>query len=84
MSAASETEVVAERARRVYVGQLRAKLEAEHVGEFVAIEPVSGAYFLGHTLSEAIQAARRTYPDRIAFAMRVGESTAVQIGMGNS
>jgi hypothetical protein len=84
MPTASESEVVVERARLMYDRLLRAKLEAEHPDEFVAIEPESGNYFLGGTLSEAIQAARRAYPERLPFAMRVGHATTVQIGMGNS
>ena len=84
MATTGEPESVAERARRVYESQLRQQLEAEHPNEFVAIEPESGSYFLGRTLSDAIQAARRAYPERMPFAMRVGHRTAVQIGMGNS
>jgi hypothetical protein len=84
MPGAAESEVVAERARLVYDRQLRGKLEAEHPDEFVAIEPESGDYFLGATLSEAIQAARRAHPERLPFATRIGHATGVQIGMGNS
>ena len=84
MATPAESESVAERARCVYERHLSKQLEAEHPNEFVAIEPESGNYFLGPTLSEAIQAARRAYPDRMPFAMRVGHRTAVQIGMGDS
>ncbi len=49
--------------------------------KFVAIEPESGDYFLGKTLSEAIGAARRSYPDRLAHVMRVGHKTALHFGM---
>jgi hypothetical protein len=49
--------------------------------DFVAIEPDSGEYFFGKTLSEAIQASRAAHPNRLAFAMRVGHSTAVNIGV---
>jgi hypothetical protein len=68
-------------ARHVYEEQLRAKLEKSHVDEFVAIEPVSGDYFLGQTLSEAIGAARTKYPDRLAHALRVGHRAAVHFGL---
>jgi hypothetical protein len=47
----------------------------------VAIEPDSGEYFFGKTLSEAIQASRAAHPNRLAFAMRVGHSTAIDIGV---
>ena len=57
------------------------ELEATHADEFVAIEPDSGDYFLGQTLSGAIQAARSTYPERISFAMRVGHKATVELGV---
>ncbi len=71
----------ARKAEEVYALRLRAVLEPEHIGEFVAIEPESGDYFLGKTLSEAIGAARHTYPDRLAHAMRVGHKAALHFGM---
>jgi hypothetical protein len=48
---------------------------------FVAIEPVSGDYFLGCTLSEAIGASRSKYPDRLAHALRVGHKAAIHFGL---
>ena len=69
------------RAEEVYVTRLRVVLEPKHVDEFVAIEPDSGDYFLGKTLSEAIGAARRSYPDRLTHAMRVGHKAALHFGM---
>ena len=78
-----QTADVARRAKQLYEEKLRAKLELAHMNEFVAIEPDSGDYFFGSTLSEAIQASRMAHPDRLAFAMRVGHSTAVNIGVLN-
>ena len=75
------TEDVARDARRVYEEQLRASLEESHMNEFVAIEPVSGEYFLGRTLSEAIGASRAKYPDRLAHALRVGHKAAIHFGL---
>ena len=69
------------KAEQVYTTRLRMVLEPEHTDEFVAIEPESGDYFLGKTLSEAIGAARRSYPDRLAHAMRVGHKAALHFGV---
>ena len=69
------------RAEEIYATRLRTILEPDHVDEFVAIEPDSGDYFLGKTLSEAIGAARQSYPDRLAHAMRVGHKAALHFGM---
>lgn len=75
------TQDVARQAKRIYKEQLQASLEESHKNEFVAIEPVSGEYFLGRTLSEAIGAARREHPDRLAHAIRVGHKAAIHFGM---
>jgi len=69
------------KAEEVYANQLRAVLEPQHVDEFVAIEPESGDYFLGETLSEATGAARKSYPDRLTHVMRVGHKAALHFGM---
>ncbi len=68
-------------AQEIYNARYRTQLEATHADEFVAIEPDSGDYFLGRTLSEAIQAARSAYPERISLAMRVGHKAAVELGV---
>ena len=75
------SEAVSAAARRIYDENLRPVLEPEHNDEFVAIEPVSGDYFLGRTLSEAIGASRSRYPDRLAHALRVGHQAAIHFGM---
>jgi hypothetical protein len=70
-----------QRAEQIYESRLRCLLEPQHFDEFMAIEPESGDYFLGNTLSEAIGAARRSHPDRLAHAMRVGQKAAVRTGL---
>lgn len=74
-------ESVARDARRIYDERLRSLLEESHMNEFVAIEPISGDYFLGPTLSEAIGASRTKYPKRLAHALRVGHKAAIHFGM---
>ena len=76
-----EMDSFVKRAEDLYATQLKTALEAEHTNEFVAIEPVSGDFFLGRTLSEAIGAARRSHPDRLAHAIRVGDQAALHFGM---
>lgn len=72
---------VAKRSEEIYNTQLRQDLEKHHLHQFVAIEPESREFFVGETLSEAIQAARRAHPDRISFALRVGHSAAIHLGV---
>jgi hypothetical protein len=64
--------------------QLKAKLEATNEGDFVAIEPDSGDFFIGKSLSEAIQSARAAYPERLPFAMRIGHENTVALGVISS
>ena len=75
-----KTADVARRAKQLYEEKLRTTLEATNMNEFVAIEPDSGDFFFGKTLSEAIQASRAAHPSRLAFAMRVGHGTTLNIG----
>ena len=63
---------VAKKAQAIYERDLRSTLEKTNPNAFVAIEPESGSYFLGQTLSEAIQAARAAHPERLPFTLRVG------------
>jgi hypothetical protein len=74
-------ENIAQRARHIYEQRLKVRLEESHANEFVAIEPISGDFFLGQTLSEAIGASREKYPDRLAHALRVGHEAAIHFGM---
>jgi hypothetical protein len=72
---------LARRARSVYDSKLRSRLEITNQNGFVAIEPESEDFFLGRTLSEAIQAARAAHPQRLAFAFRVGHSSTIELGV---
>ncbi len=76
----SEIHELMSRAEEIYFTRLRAILEPGHLNEFVAIEPESGDYFLGRTLSEASREARRCHPGRPTHVMRIGHSAAVHIG----
>ena len=76
-----EVDEFVRRAEELYSTRLRAVLESEHADEFVVIEPDSGEYFLGKTLNEATRAARKSYPDRLTHAMRVGHRAALHFGM---
>jgi len=75
-----ESQEIARQATEIYEHRLKATLEQFNLNDFVAIEPVSGEYFVGATLSEAIGAARRAHPHRVAYALRIGHSAAVHLG----
>jgi hypothetical protein len=63
-----------------YEAHLRTALEADHSGEFVAIEPSAARYFLGQTATAALVSARNAMPESKFFLTRVGKSAAHKIG----
>jgi len=67
------------RAEQVYEERLKAELERTHPDFFVAIEPDSGEYFLGRTLSDASAAAHAAHPDRRTAVLRVGHRVTVPL-----
>ena len=75
----SDDEIVRQ-AKEFYEAELRAILETTQPDAFVAIEPMSRTYYVGQTLSEAGQKARRAFPERISFGVRVGHKAAIHIG----
>ena len=68
-----------EHGQRFYDENLRAILEPDQTGRFVAIEPETGRYFVGHTGSAALVAARTAMPDSLFYLMRVGYETADRV-----
>jgi hypothetical protein len=61
-----------ERAKQTYDNELAARLEPEHSGEIVAIDPESGAYFLGNDEIEAAENARVAGNQGPFYFLRVG------------
>lgn len=73
-----------EKAKEIYTTRLRSRLEATQMNKYVAIEPESGEHFVACSISEAVAEARRAYPDRLSFVVRVGHPAAIHIGgVGN-
>jgi len=62
---------IVEKGQKIYEA-IKDKLEPEHKGELVAIEVETGDYFLGRRVIEAIEKAKRKYPDKVFYVARVG------------
>ena len=77
--ASPDSDDIMRRAEEIYEQRLKTTLEATALHKFVAIEPDSGDYFLSRTLSEAGAAARKTHPDRIYAALRVGHAATIEM-----
>ena len=71
---------VAESAKKVYDEDLRSRLEQDHKDDFVAIEPLSRRFFLGKTFLEVALAAKKAFPDKKSFVIRIGHEAAFHIG----
>lgn len=69
-----------ERGRSTYRERLASVLEPSHIGEFLAVEPDSGRYFLGNTASAALVAAHTAMPKHLFYRTRVGRETAHTVG----
>lgn len=84
MSTTAETtrvsDSVSTRGRKIYEELLKADLEPEHQGRFVAIEPETGRYFLGDNGAEALVAAHREMPGSQFYLKRVGHDTTYRLG----
>ncbi len=74
------SKAIANKAKRIYAEQLQSRLEDEHRGQFVAIEPESGEHFIASSFSDAVASARSVHPNRIAFVIRIGHDAALHIG----
>jgi hypothetical protein len=71
---------IADQARAIYESDLKDRLEADHRDEFVAIEPVSKAFFLAPTFIDAALAAKQAHPQRTSFVIRIGHEAAFHLG----
>ena len=59
-------------AKQIYDEKLADELEPDHKGEIIAIEPNSGAYFLGNDEVEAIDKAHAVGCQGPFYFLRVG------------
>lgn len=74
------SEDLTESGQRLYDERLKALLEPEHEGEFVAIDPETERYFLGPTGLAALRAGRKELPGNLFYLLRVGHMAAYRVG----
>ena len=55
-------------------------LEAEHKGQYIAIEPYSREYFIASDMMVAIDAGRAKNPGKIFYVGRIGFRAAMRKG----
>ena len=78
---AAVREAVIEAGERLYRERLKALFVPGHTGKFLAIDPVTGRYFLGGKSDEAVGAAHDTMPDARFYLKRIGYTAAHTIGV---
>lgn len=69
---ADSTDDLVESGQRLYDERLRELLEPTHLGRYVAIDPMSGRYFIADTGTEALLDARSELPEALFYLARVG------------
>jgi len=74
------SKAVAAAARPIFE-QIQPNLLPGYENYFVSIEPESRDFFLGATLTEAIEKARLRYPDQLVHAFRLGHAATIHFGM---
>ena len=78
--ATTDHQELARRGRAYYDQFLRAKLEPEHKGKFLALEVETGDYELGDSHLEALDKAEAKHPNSVFCILRIGPRTAGRIG----
>ncbi len=69
------------RGDEIYERDIRAKVEADHFGEIVAIDVASGCWAIGGTVLEAVDRLRAQSPDAIdVWSVRVGHRAVYSFG----
>lgn len=63
-----------------YQKYLKDKLEKDHFGQIIAIEPISGDYFFGDKDIDAALKAKEKYPDRLVYIKKIGHRAVHYVG----
>ena len=66
--------------KEIYQRDIRPRVEADHLGEVVAIDVDSGKYALGQNAITASESLREQHPDAQVWLMRVGYPTLRSFG----
>lgn len=69
-----------ERGERFYAKHLRDVLDPERTGQFIAIEPEAGRYFIRKGGSEALVAAHEAMPEGLFYLKWIGYEFAHRMG----
>ena len=67
-------------AQAIYDSELKVRLEQEHFGAIIALDPVTHDYVLGKTLRDVDAACRKRFDSKPVYVFRIGGGGAVKVG----
>lgn len=74
---------IARRGKEIYDRSVRAEVEPEHLGRFLAVDVESGDYEVGEAGEGALDVTsrlRERRPDAVTYLVRVGRPAAFRLG----
>ena len=80
----SHPKAIAERGEQIYRDKYKSAFEAEHVGNFVAIDVVSEHAYTAVTAEEALELARKESPRGLFHLVKVGSPGAFRVSYASS
>ena len=75
----NDIEKIAKRGLEIYE-EIKSQYGASHRGKFLAIDIESKDIFLGNTTSEAVERAKKEYPGKIFYVVKIGFSVSEMLG----
>lgn len=73
-------EEVVRRGKALYEQQIRARVEGEHAGKFLAVDVETGDYEIDTDELTALRRAKRRNPEAALYLLRIGHRTAYRLG----
>ncbi len=61
-----------EKGKQIYLDELKDKLEKTHMGELMVLDVESKRYFLDKDPVVAVEKARKEFPGKLFFMVRIG------------
>ena len=74
------TSEIVRRGQEIYDRDIRAQVEGEHHGKYLAVDVDTGVYAIGPNKLAAINLLLGMKPDAVAYLLRIGHATAGRIG----
>ncbi len=73
---------ITQKGEQIYKEKLKPDFEIKYPGKYVAIEVKSGKYFMDDYLIDALQKARKKFPNEVFYSVRVGSPTIYNSASG--